>query len=97
MRRTTSGALLTEAAPTLEISDDGCQSDQNVKVTKAEEQRNSRFIFRVRVRTTMGQTDFPISVQDQGSSALNETVALRSTLAFVEDLAASVRHRLGLA
>jgi hypothetical protein len=68
----------------------------DIEVTKVEERTNSRIIFRVRVRTTMGQTDVPISVQDQGSSALNETVALRSTLAFADELAASVRHRLGL-
>jgi hypothetical protein len=67
-----------------------------LEVTKVEEQRNSRFLFRVRVGATAGEMEFPIAVQDQGSSALNETAALRSTLGFAEELAASVRLRLGL-
>jgi hypothetical protein len=68
-----------------------------LEVTKVEEQRNSRFIFRVRIAATAGDIEFPMAVQDQGSSALNETAALRSTLGFAEEVAASVRLRLGLA
>jgi hypothetical protein len=69
----------------------------DIAMTKVEEQKNHRLIFRVRVRAAAGQMDFPISVQDQGSSASNETAALRSTLGFAEELAASVRLRLGRA
>lgn len=40
--------------------------------------------------------EFPIAVQDEGSAERNEVAALRSTLRFAEELAESVRLRLGL-
>jgi hypothetical protein len=53
----------------------------NVEVTKIEEQRNCRLLFRVRVGATAGQMEFPIAVQEQGSMALNEAAVLRTPLA----------------
>jgi len=43
-----------------------------------------------------GQMEFPIGVEDKGSPMLNEMAVLRSTLGFAEELASSVRLRLGL-
>jgi hypothetical protein len=68
----------------------------NVEVTKVEEHPGGKLLFRVRAHVDTGQIEFPVAIQDSGSSALNETTVLRSTLAFAEELAASVRLRLGL-
>lgn len=65
-----------------------------LEVTKVEEQRAGRFLFNVRVEGVEGRIDFPIAIQDLGSSPLDEAAVLRSTLGFAEDLATSVRKRL---
>ncbi len=69
----------------------------DIEVIKVEEQSNRRLIFRACARATAGQLEFPIAVQDQGSTVLNETAALRSMLGFAEEIATSLRLRLGLA
>jgi hypothetical protein len=68
----------------------------NLEVTKVEEQKSGRFLFNVRVVGAEGRMDVPIAIQDRGSSALDEAAVLKSTLGFAEDLAASVRMRLGV-
>jgi hypothetical protein len=65
-----------------------------LEVTKVEEQRVGRFLFNVRVDGAEGRIEFPIAIQDLGSSALDEAAVLRSTLGFAEDLAKSVRNCL---
>jgi hypothetical protein len=69
----------------------------NVELTKVEQRRNGHFLFNVRVQTAAGRMELPIAIEDQGSSALNEAAVLRSTLAFAEELAASVRPRPAVA
>jgi hypothetical protein len=67
-----------------------------IELTKVEEHPNSKILFRVRVNVGAGQMEFPIGVEDKGSPMLNEMAVLRSTLGFAEELASSVRLRLGL-
>ena len=67
----------------------------NLEVTKVEEQKSGRILFNVRVVGAEGRINVPVAIQDRGSSALDEAAVLRSTLGFAEDLAASVRNRLG--
>jgi hypothetical protein len=66
-----------------------------LEVTKVEEQANGRLLFSVRASTSEARIEFPIGIQDLGSPALDEIAVLRSTLAFADDLAASIRLRLG--
>ena len=68
----------------------------NLEVTKVEEQGSGRLLFNVRVAAAEARIDVPIAIQDRGSSALDEAAVLRSTLGFAEELAASVRNRLGV-
>ena len=67
-----------------------------VEVTKIEEQGNGRLLFNVRAYASEGRIEFPIGIQDLGSSALDEIAVLRSTLGFADELAASIRQSLGL-
>ena len=67
----------------------------DIQVTKIEQHPNGRFLFSVRVQTSEGRMEFPIAVQDEGTASRNEVAALRSTLRFAEELAESVRLRLG--
>ncbi|WP_413990823.1 hypothetical protein ACMDCR_01530 [Labrys okinawensis] len=67
----------------------------NVELTKVEQRRNGQLLFSVRVQTTAGRMELPTAIEDQGSSALNEAAVLRSTLTFAEELAATVRSKLG--
>ena len=39
--------------------------------------------------------EFPIAMQDEGTATRNEVAVLRSALRFAEELAESVRLRLG--
>jgi hypothetical protein len=66
-----------------------------VEVTKIEEQLNGRLLFNVCAYTSEGRIEFPIGIKDLGSPALDETAVLRSTLEFADELAASIRPRLG--
>jgi len=47
------------------------------------------------VQSAEGRMEFPIVVQDVGTAAQNEAAVLRATLRFAEELAESVRLRLG--
>lgn len=67
----------------------------DVQVAKVEHHPNGRLLFSVRVQTGEGRMEFPIPVQDEGTAARNEMAVLRSTLRFAEQLADSVRLRLG--
>ena len=67
-----------------------------LEITKIEDQKNGRFVFNVRVIAVEGRIEFPIAIQDLGSSALDETAVLWSTLGFAEELAALIRVRLGV-
>jgi hypothetical protein len=67
----------------------------DIQVAKVEEHPNGRMLFNVRVQASEGKMEFPIAVQDEGTAARNEAAVLRSTLRFVEELAESVRLRLG--
>jgi hypothetical protein len=66
-----------------------------LEVAKIEEQGNGRLLFIVRAYTSEGRMEFPIGIQDLGSPALDEIAVLRSTLGLADDLAASIRLRLG--
>jgi hypothetical protein len=67
----------------------------DIQVAKVEQHPNGRLLFSVRVQTSEGRMEFPIVVQDEGAASRNEVAALRSTLRFAEELAESVRLRLG--
>lgn len=67
----------------------------DIQVTKVEQHPNGRLLFSVRVQTSEGRMEFPIAVQDEGTASRNEVAAPRSTLRFAEELAESVRLRLG--
>jgi hypothetical protein len=66
-----------------------------LEVAKIEEQGNGRLLFIVRAYTSEGRMEFPIGIQDLGSPALDEIAVLRSTLGLADDLASSIRLRLG--
>jgi hypothetical protein len=66
-----------------------------LEVTKVEQQSNGRLLYYVRAYFPEGRIEFPIGIQDLGSPALDEVAVLRSTLGFADDLAASLRLRLG--
>jgi hypothetical protein len=53
-----------------------------------------RLVFNVRAQTDAGKLEFPISVEDEGTQAKNETTALRSVIVLAEAVAASARQRL---
>jgi hypothetical protein len=65
-----------------------------IEVTKIEEQAKGRLLFNVRATSAERRIDFPIGIQGLASPVLDEAAVLRSTLAFAEELAASVRLRL---
>jgi len=66
-----------------------------LEVTKIEEQGNGRSLFNVRAYTSEGRIEFPIGIQDLGSTALDDIAVLRSTLGLADELAAAIRLRLG--
>lgn len=68
----------------------------NIEVKKVEEQLGHRLLFGVRVNLDAGGMEFPIGIRDQGSAVENEAAVSISTLSFGEELAASVRQRLGV-
>ena len=65
-----------------------------VEISKIEAQRGGRLLFNVRAYTTERRMEFPIAIQDLGSSSLNETAVLRAALDLAEQLAVSLRLRL---
>jgi hypothetical protein len=67
----------------------------DIQVAKVEQNPNGRLLFSVRVHAREGRMEFPIGVQDEGTAALNEKAVLRSALRFAEELAESIRLRLG--
>ncbi len=67
----------------------------DIQLAKVEQHPDVRLLFSVRVRASEGRMEFPIAVQDEGTAARNEVAVLRSTLRFAEELAESVRLRLG--
>ncbi|BDV36463.1 hypothetical protein SS37A_39930 (plasmid) [Methylocystis iwaonis] len=68
----------------------------DIQIANIEQHPNGRLLFSVRAQASGGRMEFPIAVQDEGSAERNEVAALRSTLRFAEELAESVRLRLGL-
>jgi hypothetical protein len=67
----------------------------DIQMAKVEQHPNGTLLFSVRVHATDGRMEFPIAVHDEGTAARNEVAVLRSTLRFAEELAESVRLRLG--
>jgi len=67
----------------------------DIQVANVEQHPNGGLVFSVRVQAGEGRMEFPIAVQDQGTAGRNEVAVLRSTLRFAEELAQSVRLRLG--
>jgi hypothetical protein len=65
-------------------------------VTKIEQHPNGRLLYNICVNAPEGRMEFPIAIQDGGTVARNEEAVLRSALRFAEDLAESLRGRLGL-
>jgi len=66
----------------------------NVEATEVEQQLNGRLVYRIRVSGSGGVLEFPISVQHQAAAGLDETTALRNSLALLEQAAAQIRVRL---
>lgn len=56
---------------------------------------NGKSLYSARVQSSEGRMEFPIAMQDEGTAARNEVAVLRSALRFAEELAESVRLRLG--
>jgi hypothetical protein len=67
----------------------------DIQMAKVEQHPNGTLLFSVRVHATDGRMEFPIAVHDEGTAARNEVAVLRTTLRFAEELAESVRLRLG--
>jgi hypothetical protein len=67
----------------------------DIQMAKVEQHPNGTLLFSVRIHATDGRIEFPIAVRDEGTAARNEVAVLRSTLRFAEELAESVRLRLG--
>jgi hypothetical protein len=67
----------------------------NIEVRKVEEHPNGRLLYSLCVQAPDGKIECSIAVQDEGIAAQNEAAALRSTLRLADDLAGSVRQRLG--
>lgn len=65
-----------------------------VEVKKTQREMNNRVIVTVEVRTSAGRADFPVTLDDQGSMAANETAAFREVLTLVEEAADALRLRL---
>lgn len=72
------------------------ESRANIEVRNVEQHANGRMLYSVCIHASEGTIEFPIAVQDEGIAAQNEAAALRSTLRLAEDLAESVRRRLGV-
>jgi hypothetical protein len=70
------------------------KSMASVELTEVEQHPNGRLLYSICVQAPQGRMELPIAVE--GTAARNEEAALRSTLRFAEDLAESVRRRLGL-
>jgi hypothetical protein len=66
-----------------------------IQVTQVEQHPNGKLVYSVRVQSAEGRMEFPIAVQDVGTTAQNEEAVLRSMLRFAEELTESVRQRLG--
>jgi hypothetical protein len=67
----------------------------NIDMAIVEVHPNGKLVYSVRVRSAEGRMEFPIAVQNEGTAAQNEAAALRAALRFAEELAESVRLRLG--
>jgi hypothetical protein len=67
----------------------------DIQMAKVEQHPDGTLLFSVHVQGSEGRAEFPIAVRDEGTAAGNEVAVLRSTLRFAEELAESVRLRLG--
>jgi hypothetical protein len=67
----------------------------DIQMVKVEQHPDGRLLFSVRVQASEGRMEFPIAGHDEGTAARNEVAVLRSTLRFAEELADSIRLRLG--
>jgi hypothetical protein len=67
----------------------------DIQMVKVEQHPDGRLLFSVRVQASEGRMEFPIAVHDEGTAARNEVAVLRSTIRFAEELADSIRLRLG--
>jgi hypothetical protein len=67
----------------------------DINIARVEKHPNGKLLYSVRVQAAEGRMEFPIAVQDEGTAAQNEVAVLRSALRFAEELAESVRLRLG--
>jgi hypothetical protein len=66
----------------------------SVEVKQIEEQPARRLIFSVAFSADAGRVEFPVAILDQGSPAANEAAVLGATIAFADELIASIRRRL---
>ena len=66
----------------------------NIEVKKVEELLNHRILYSVNVNADADHMEFPIGIQDHGSTTANETAVLTSAIAFAEELEAVARFRL---
>lgn len=67
----------------------------DIEVKKVEEHPNGRLLYIVCIQAPDGRMEFPIAVPNEGTAAQNEAAALRSALGLAENLAESVRRRVG--
>ena len=65
-----------------------------LQVAIVERHPGERLVFNVRAQTDAGMLELPISVEDEGTQAKNETTAVRSVIVLAEAAAASARQRL---
>lgn len=65
-----------------------------VEVIKMEKQ-GGKYLFTIQTRMRIAQMDFPMIVEDQGTIARNEIAALLALQGLADEIAASIRHRLG--
>ena len=67
----------------------------DIDMALVEEHPSGKLVYSLRVRSAEARMEFPIAVQNEGTAARNEVAALRAALRFVEELAESLRLRLG--
>jgi hypothetical protein len=72
------------------------QIKADIEVRKVEEHPSGRLLYIICMQAPDGRMEFPIAVPDEGIAAQNEAAALRSALRLAENLAESLRRRLGL-
>ncbi|MFY9657840.1 MAG: hypothetical protein WAK01_14900 [Methylocystis sp.] len=67
----------------------------DIDLAIVEEHPNGKLLYSLRMQSAEGRMEFPIAVQNEGTAVRNEAAALRAALRYAEELAESLRLRLG--